>query len=406
MSEPHYLETELYELVRDDRTVFDFLQNGSLDGLWYWDLENNDIEWMSPRFWTTFGYDPKEKEHLASEWQSMIHPEDLRVALDNFRRHSEDPDHPYDQTVRYRHKNGSTVWVRCRGLIIRDEAGKPRRMLGAHTNVTELQLALQESERLRAELEGQYNHELDRAAELELVNRNLKRSNRELFSFASVASHDLKEPLRSVTAYAEILQERVGHQLDPSNQRYLEQILAGGRRMEQLIMDLLELAQTDSNELNASPVDLNQCFDDVLENLSAKIMKTGAVISYADLPTVSGNLVQLTRLFQNLVNNALTYAGEAHPEITVRADSSDDGWVISVADNGIGFNPAEADKLFKIFSRLHSYSEYPGTGIGLATVQRIAERHGGKVWAEGTPGQGATFFVSLLDATSDPPVSS
>jgi len=117
-----YLEKELYALFQEDAYLFDFLQRGSLDGVWYWDLENRENEWMSPRFWHVLGFDPAEREHLSSEWQDLIHPEDLKVALDNLELHCDDPDHPYDQIVRYRHKDGSTVWVRCRGIAIRDKS--------------------------------------------------------------------------------------------------------------------------------------------------------------------------------------------------------------------------------------------------------------------------------------------
>ena len=137
-SDDHYLKTELYELVKTDTRIFEFIQSGSLDGIWYWDLENPEHEWMSPQFWKLFGYEPSAKKHLASEWQMMIFPEDLKTAKDNLRRHCADPDHPYDQIVRYRHRDGSTVWVRCRGIAVRDEAGRPIRMLGAHNDVTAL----------------------------------------------------------------------------------------------------------------------------------------------------------------------------------------------------------------------------------------------------------------------------
>lgn len=138
MSDEHYLKQELNSLLKSDDRIFEFIQSGSLDGLWYWDLENPEQEWMSERFWTTFGYDPTDKQHLASEWQNMINQEDLALALDNFNKHCQDPNHPYDQIVRYQHRNGSTVWVRCRGLAIRDDRGLPVRMLGAHTNVTQI----------------------------------------------------------------------------------------------------------------------------------------------------------------------------------------------------------------------------------------------------------------------------
>ena len=138
MAEGNYLRDELYALVSTTPEIFDFLQSGSLDGLWYWDLEDPEQEWMNPRFWELLGYDPSEKMHLSSEWQGLIHPEDLQVATENFTKHCEDPDHPYDQIVRYRHLDGRTIWVRCRGVAIRDEQGRAIRMLGAHNDLTEL----------------------------------------------------------------------------------------------------------------------------------------------------------------------------------------------------------------------------------------------------------------------------
>lgn len=149
----NYLKEELYDLVQKDTSLFEFFQQGSLDGVWYWDLEREDNEWMSPRFWELFGYDPSEKKHSPQEWQDMIYPEDLEVALNNLKRHCEDPNHPYDQTVRYRHKDGSTIWVRCRGIAIRDETGKPIRMLGAHTDVTELKRTVEELRQKTIELD-------------------------------------------------------------------------------------------------------------------------------------------------------------------------------------------------------------------------------------------------------------
>lgn len=138
----NYLKTELYSLIKRDDRIFDFLQSGATDGLWYWDLTNPENEWMNDRFWSELGYDPAEKKHLASEWQDIINQDDLALAIENFNKHCADPTHPYDQEVRYQHKNGSTVWIRCRGLVIRDEAGTPVRMIGAHSNIT----ALKESE--------------------------------------------------------------------------------------------------------------------------------------------------------------------------------------------------------------------------------------------------------------------
>ncbi len=147
----NYLKTELYNLMRDDTHIFEFIQSGSLDGIWYWDLENIENEWMSPKFWETLGYNPEEKKHLSSEWQGLIFEDDLKLAVDNFNRHRANPDCPYDQIVRYRHKNGSTVWIRCRGLAIRDQNGKAIRMLGAHSDITDLKMTELELSRLTNE---------------------------------------------------------------------------------------------------------------------------------------------------------------------------------------------------------------------------------------------------------------
>ncbi|MEL7197331.1 MAG: PAS domain-containing protein [Pseudomonadota bacterium] len=149
----NYLEKELSDLLRSDPHVWDFIRAGSLDGVWYWDLENPDHEYMSPEFWRLFGFDPETKRHLASEWQDLIFEDDLELAKSNLERHLADPAHPYDQIVRYRHADGHTVWVRCRGLAIRDKDGRPTRLLGAHNDITQQQLERQNADTARAELE-------------------------------------------------------------------------------------------------------------------------------------------------------------------------------------------------------------------------------------------------------------
>jgi PAS domain S-box-containing protein len=165
--EQHPLFQELKALFQTDPKIFDFIERSSLDGLWFWDLENPEHEWMSPSFWKTLGYDPAEKKHLASEWKDIIFEEDLATAFDNFEKHCANPAHPYDQFVRYRHKKGHTVWVRCRGMAIRDSSGKPIRMIGAHTDVTALKA--QEAENLKQEREQKiaYQQQAMLLAELE-----------------------------------------------------------------------------------------------------------------------------------------------------------------------------------------------------------------------------------------------
>lgn len=155
--EDNYLKVELYKLIKEDPNLFDFIQAGSLDGIWYWDLENTENEWMSPKFWQTLGYDPSEKKHLSSEWQEIIFKDDFKIAEENFQKHCTDPSYPYDQIVRYKHKDGSTVWIRCRGLAIRDKNGKPIRMLGSHLDITNLKDKEETIKNLSSECETVFN---------------------------------------------------------------------------------------------------------------------------------------------------------------------------------------------------------------------------------------------------------
>lgn len=151
----HYLEIELMQQLRDgDQALISFIESRATDGIWYWDLVRNEHEWMSPRFWQTLGYDPASKPHLASAWQDMIDPDDLRVATANLEKHCADSEHAYDQVVRYRHQDGSTVWVHCRGIAIRDPEGRPIRMIGVHTDITKQREAAQAATQLQQKLDA------------------------------------------------------------------------------------------------------------------------------------------------------------------------------------------------------------------------------------------------------------
>jgi PAS domain S-box-containing protein len=194
-TESHYLQRELYELVQQDSSIFEFLQRGSLDGIWYWDIEAPENEWMSPGFWELLGFDPAQKEHLAKEWQDLINPEDLEVALSNFTKHCADPNHPYDQTVRYRHKDGSTVWVRCRGIAIRNDKGQPTRLLGAHTDITELKRT---EEVLK-----------QKTLELEETNKSLKGVERELKKASKGLEQKVEERTRQLLDSEKSLQTMI-----------------------------------------------------------------------------------------------------------------------------------------------------------------------------------------------------
>lgn len=232
----------------------------------------------------------------------------------------------------------------------------------------------------------------------------LKRSNRELEEFAYVASHDLQSPLRKVAGFAELLSESQAPKLDAEAREYIGYIVTGTRRMQRLIEDLLTYSRVGSRQLVAAKVDLNEVLAEVLSDLELTVKAAGARVEAGKLPVIQADRVQMGQLFQNLVSNALKFRGDAAPVVRVGARRQGEGWLLHVADNGIGMEAQYLDQIFKMFRRLHVVGAYSGTGIGLAVVRRIVERHGGRVWAESRPGEGSTFWFTLKDTLSAEPV--
>lgn len=236
---------------------------------------------------------------------------------------------------------------------------------------------------------------------LKEANRKLKTSNRDLEEFAHIASHDLREPLRMVSSYAELLRKRYQGQLDERADRYIQYTVEGAQRMRQLIEDLLAFSQVQSRELSFEDFDLEEPYRKALENLRASLRESKAELECGPLPRVSGEPDQLRQVFQNLIGNAIKYAGAEAPKITIAAERREDRWLISVRDRGIGFPQAQARRIFQIFRRLHGRDLYSGSGIGLAIVKRAVERHGGEVWAESEPEEGAVFSFTLRPAAAE-----
>ena len=232
---------------------------------------------------------------------------------------------------------------------------------------------------------------------LRLTGSELARSNRELQDFASIASHDLQEPLRKIRAFGDRLSNQEAGGLSEVGRDYLSRMTRAAERMQGLIDDLLAYSRVATRPHTVSDVSLHTVVKDVLVDLEQRLADTGGTVRVpAPLPTVRADPTQLRQLMQNLIGNALKYRKpEAAPEVRVSCVESTDHWRIEVADNGIGFEQAQADRIFAPFQRLHGRNEYEGTGMGLAICRRIAERHGGAITARSEPGHGATFVVSL-----------
>jgi light-regulated signal transduction histidine kinase (bacteriophytochrome) len=223
----------------------------------------------------------------------------------------------------------------------------------------------------------------------------LTRSNVDLEQFASVASHDLQEPLRMVTLYTQLLAKRYQGKLDAEADEFIGYAVDGAKRMFQLINDLLAYSRVSSLGKKFEPTDCEAVLMLAVTNLKAAVQEGGAVVTHDPLPTLMADSVQLGQVFQNLIGNALKFHGEASPRIHVSAEPKGSGWVFTVEDNGIGIEPQCTDRIFAIFQRLHSRKDYSGTGIGLAICKKIVEGHGGRIWVESEPGQGATFYFTL-----------
>lgn len=374
LDDRHYLERELEELVRDNR-IWHFIRAGSLDGIWYRDLERPDHEWMSPELWGLLGVDPVRKGHSPKAWQDFIDPDDLELATRNLKAHCTDPSHPYDQVVRCRHADGSTVWVRWRGLAIRDRTGHPIRMLGAYNDVTALKRAEEEANRAR----GVATH-----------------ANEDLQTFAYSTSHDLKSPANTIRM---LLQEarlalRNG---DPADaETLLSRAETTNEGMRNMLDKLLEYTCVAGTIAPPAPVLLDSLVAEVLEDLGADIARTGAQINVDPLGTVLGVEWQLRRMFQNFIANAIKFQPEGNvPQIDIRARPTPGSRAtIEIADNGIGIAPADQTRIFELFARLHRGTSFQGAGVGLAICSRIARAHGSTINVSSTPA-GTTFSFDL-----------
>ncbi|HVL49156.1 MAG TPA: ATP-binding protein [Candidatus Thermoplasmatota archaeon] len=227
----------------------------------------------------------------------------------------------------------------------------------------------------------------------------LERSNADLQQFAYVASHDLQEPLRMVASYVQLIERRYRGKLDKDADEFIEYAVDGARRLQGLINDLLSYSRVGGSNAPFMEVDLGATVDTVRRQLAKTLEEKGARLVVATpLPTVRADPSQMVQILQNLVGNGLKFTAPGRaPEVSVSAERDEGAWRIAVRDNGIGIDPEYAERIFVLFQRLHSRETYPGSGIGLAICKRIVERHGGRIWVESKPGEGATFLFLLPD---------
>jgi signal transduction histidine kinase len=352
-------------------------------GIWELDLAHGYLT-LSPELEAILGFEPGEFDGRMRRLLDKVYPSDragVRRAIAKAIRGLANPELDF----RFLRTGLEPGWLLGRGLVHCDAAGRPVRLVGVGIDVTTQKLAELEVLRLNAELERRV---AERTAQLQAINKELE-------AFCYSVSHDLRAPLRSIQGFNEVLLERYAAKLDARGQEFLRRACASSQHMEALIEDLLKLSRVGRSELLRRPVDLSAQASAIADELHSSDPARLAHFEIAPALRVSGDERLLRIVLENLLRNAWKFSSRRTQTIIEVGFTPNPEGAFFVRDNGAGFDPAYTERLFGVFQRLHSSSEFPGTGVGLATVQRIINRHGGRVWAEGAVDRGATFYFSL-----------
>lgn len=326
---------------------------------------NGEIFWYNERWYQYTGTTPEEMRE--SGWHGLHDPAILPEVLRRWQE-SIDSGTTFDMEYPLRRADGQYRWFLTRVTAVTDIHGKVVRWLGTNTDIHE-------------------------ARE---IREQLQRANANLAQFAYSASHDLREPLRNVTIYSQLLNRKYSPVLKGEGAEFLGYITEGATRMESLVTDLLAYAESGkASDVPLEEVSAQAVLKDVLAGLKSTIEESRTKVIYANLPTLTTRAVHLTQVFQNLISNAIKYKSDKDPVVHVSAEGVGSEWVFSVKDNGMGIKREYQDKIFGLFKRLHQQKEYAGTGLGLALCHNVVGLYGGRIWVESEAGKGATFFFSL-----------
>ncbi len=399
------------ELTKERLTL---AQRAGKIGTFEWDIQHNSILW-TPELEALYGLAPGGFEGRYENWAQRVHPDDLQAAEANLSA-AVAGGPPYNIEFRAVWPDGTIRWLLAKGEITSyDTQKRPSRMIGMNIDIserkeTEHQLArmYQNLQDLNATLETKVEQ---RTAILHQLNTELQRSNQELQDFAYVASHDLQEPLRKIQAFGNLLEEEYGSELG-NGKTYLDRMRNAATRMRVLIEDLLTFSRVTTKAAPFAQINLNAIVQQVIDDVEPRLEATQGHIEAHSLPTIEADPGQMHQLLQNLIVNALkfhrpnvpplvkvyaeikTNSEPAHNDDTI-SEETQQNCLLFIEDNGIGFDEKYLDRIFTVFQRLHGKSDYEGTGIGLAVVRKIVERHGGSITAKSTIGQGTTFIITL-----------
>ncbi|HLF47672.1 MAG TPA: PAS domain S-box protein [Chitinophagaceae bacterium] len=329
-------------------------------------------------FWTDelyriSGLQPQGIEATYENYLKLIHSDDQEM-VKNTVHQAYNNHQPYSFFHRIVRPDGDIRIVFGMGEVEVDEKGQAVKMRGVAQDVTEIKKA-EES--------------------LKKLNNDLSASNKELEQFAYIISHDLQEPLRMVSNFLELLQKKLGGQLDDSSKQFIHFATDGAERMKKMIQDLLQYSRLNTNKEIYTATDLNEVMQYVTRVQDESMKKNQAVITVTPMPVITANKTLITQLILNLISNALKFCGDNPPVVEVSCTETQQEWMLYVKDNGIGIEPKHFEKIFLVFQRLHDKAKYPGTGIGLAICKRVVDLHKGKIWVESEPGNGSTFYFTI-----------
>jgi PAS domain S-box-containing protein len=419
-SAPHRLEAELTDRLRTDPALLGFIQDTLLDGLWYWDLESDGEEWLSPGFKALFGYADDEIENSVRGWQALMHPDDVAQAMAAFERHRDTPGSVYDEPLRYIHRDGHTVWVRCRGIVLRDDRGKPVRMLGTHTDITDLKCAEADLTRttldLRAqivELQDQEQRLEQQAEELVVLAEGLEEAradqeelNAQKDRFFSIIAHDLKSPFNPLLGFSELLASE-GARLPPEKvAEYGALLHRAATEAFKLLEDLLDWSRIQLDRVTYDPcaLDLRGLVRTNIDRYHYAALAKGVSLKTEGLEEgvfVYADPRMLDTVLRNLISNAIKFT-RANDTITIIAAAPDnDGQAgevrLSVHDTGVGIPADKLAALLDLDSTISAKGTHgeTGTGMGLIISRELMDRQGGAISVESVEGEGTTFHLTL-----------
>ena len=348
------------------------LENGNV-GVWEWNLTTDEMIW-DERMEKMFGLEPGTFGKTSQAFEDFLVEEDIYHVQAAIRK-ALDEKIPFETIYRIRLNNGEIKYFSAKASVNTANEAKAIKMSGVCFDITEMKKGAEQA--------------------LFKLNEDLLRSNKELEQFAYVASHDLREPLRMVSSFTQLLAQRYQSQLDNDGKEFIQYAVDGAMRMQELIDDLLAYSRIKTRGEPFSLVNLNKILELVINNLSLTVQEKNAHITSDELPSIIADEAQMSQLFQNLIGNALKFC-IIEPRIHISSKEENDYYIFSVHDNGIGIEPQHFKRIFQIFQRLQLRAEYAGTGIGLAICKNIVERHRGKLWLESQLGEGTTFYFSII----------